>query len=164
MQNEVITKVATKTNEVESSQQEQLFNKEDASTTTNRPALESEKKGGKGLVSFPIESVRVEAKKYFKGDELAADVWINKYALKDSKGNIYELTPNDMHRRLSSEIARVDKRYPNPMSEDEIFNLLKEFKYIIPQGGPMSGIGNNFQVSSLSNCFVIGKDEGGADS
>lgn len=95
---------------------------------------------------------------YFKGDELAASVWMNKYALKDSAGNIYELTPDDMHRRLAREIARIEKKYPSPMSEEEIYDLFKEFKYIIPQGSPMAGMGNNFQVSSLSNCFVIGGD------
>ncbi|WP_421920904.1 adenosylcobalamin-dependent ribonucleoside-diphosphate reductase [Marinifilum sp.] len=101
--------------------------------------------------------------KYFNGDELAARVWINKYALKDSFGNIYEKTPNDMHRRIASEIARVEKRYPNPLSEDEILAVLKDFKYIVPQGSPMSGIGNKFQIASLSNCFVIGND-GDSDS
>ncbi|MBU1369400.1 MAG: adenosylcobalamin-dependent ribonucleoside-diphosphate reductase, partial [Bacteroidetes bacterium] len=100
---------------------------------------------------------------YFKGDVLAANVWMNKYALKDSQGNIYELTPDDMHRRLAYEIARIEQKYPNPLSEDEIYNVLKEFKYIVPQGSPMAGIGNNFQVSSLSNCFVIGND-GNSDS
>ncbi len=95
---------------------------------------------------------------YFKGDELAARVWVNKYALKDSFGNIFELNPNDMHRRLSKEIARIENKYPNPLDEETIFNLLKEFKYIVPQGGPMSGIGNKHQVVSLSNCFVIGED------
>ncbi len=93
---------------------------------------------------------------YFKGDDLAARVWLNKYALKDSEGHIYELTPNDMHRRIASEIARVDARYPNAMSEDEIFDLIKDFNYIIPQGSPMTGIGNPYQIASLSNCFVIG--------
>lgn len=96
--------------------------------------------------------------KYFNGDELAARVWVSKYALKDSQGNIYELTPDDMHHRLASEIERIEKNYPNPMSHDEIFSLLKDFRYIVPQGSPMSGIGNNLQVSSLSNCFVIGVD------
>ncbi|MDR5590685.1 adenosylcobalamin-dependent ribonucleoside-diphosphate reductase [Christiangramia sp. SM2212] len=96
--------------------------------------------------------------KYFKGDDLAARVWVNKYALKDSEGNIYELTPDDMHRRISKEIARVEKKYPNPMSEDEVFDLIKNFKYIVPQGSPMAGIGNPYQVGSLSNCFVIGND------
>ncbi|MDE5688974.1 MAG: adenosylcobalamin-dependent ribonucleoside-diphosphate reductase [Paramuribaculum sp.] len=96
--------------------------------------------------------------KYFDGDELAARVWVSKYALKDSYGNIYECTPTDMHRRLAREIARIEKNYPNPMSEDEIFGLLDKFRYIVPQGSPMTGIGNNFQVASLSNCFVIGLD------
>lgn len=100
---------------------------------------------------------------YFKGDDLAARVWVNKYALKDSFGNIFELTPDDMHQRLAKEIARIEKRYPNPLTEDEIYNVLKEFKYIIPQGGPMSGIGNNYQIGSLSNCFVVGND-GDSDS
>lgn len=95
---------------------------------------------------------------YFNGDELAANVWINKYALKDSDGNLYEKTPDDMHRRLAKELYRIESKYPNPLSEDEIFNLLKDFKYIIPQGGSMSGIGNDRQIVSLSNCFVIGSD------
>ncbi len=103
------------------------------------------------------------ALKYFKGDELAARVWVNKYALKDSDGNIYELNPDDMHRRLAKEIARVEKKYPNPLSEDDLFDLFKEFKYIVPQGGPMAGIGNQFQIASLSNCFVIG-NTGASDS
>jgi ribonucleoside-diphosphate reductase alpha chain len=101
--------------------------------------------------------------KYFKGDDLAARVWVNKYALKDSQGNIYEQTPDDMHLRLAKEIARIEKKYENPMSESEIFEVLKDFKYIVPQGGPMTGIGNNFQIASLSNCFVIG-NEGNSDS
>ena len=99
--------------------------------------------------------------KYFKGDDLAARVWVNKYALKDSYGNIFELTPDDLHRRLAKEIARIEKFYPNPLSEDELFELFRDFKYIVPQGGPMTGIGNDFQVGSLSNCFVVGN---GADS
>ena len=95
---------------------------------------------------------------YFGGDELAAKVWVSKYALKDSDGNIFELTPDDMHRRISSELARVEARYPNPLSEEEIFSLLSHFKYVVPQGSPMAGIGNNYQIGSLSNCFVIGLD------
>lgn len=95
---------------------------------------------------------------YFKGDELAARVWTSKYALKDSAGNIYELTPDDMHHRLARELARIENKYPDPLSEEEIFNVLKDFKYIVPQGSPMAGIGNNHQVGSLSNCFVIGLD------
>ncbi|MDX1278168.1 adenosylcobalamin-dependent ribonucleoside-diphosphate reductase [Oceanihabitans sediminis] len=101
--------------------------------------------------------------KYFKGDDLAARVWINKYALKDSEGNLYELTPNDMHRRIAKEIARIETRYPNPLSEETIFDLIKDFKYIVPQGSPMAGIGNPYQIASLSNCFVIGND-GDSDS
>ena len=96
--------------------------------------------------------------KYFDGDELAARVWVSKYALKDSYGNLYEKTPADMHRRLAREIARIESNYKNPMSEQEIFNLLDKFKYIVPQGSPMTGIGNDYQVASLSNCFVIGLD------
>ena len=100
---------------------------------------------------------------YFGGDELAARVWSTKYALKDSFGNLYELTPDDMHHRLASEIARVESKYANPMSETALFELLRDFKYIVPAGSPMTGIGNDFQVASLSNCFVIGQD-GSADS
>ena len=105
---------------------------------------------------YTFEEAMKASTAYFNGDELAANVWINKYALKDSAGNIYEQTPNDMHNRLASEIARIEKRYKNPVSKEDIYALLKNFKYIIPQGGPMSGIGNNYQISSLSNCFVIG--------
>lgn len=96
--------------------------------------------------------------KYFNGDELAASVFVSKYALKDSEGNIYEKSPDEMHWRLAREIARIEKKYPKPLSEEDIFNLLDKFKYIVPQGGPMSGIGNEFQISSLSNCFVIGNE------
>ena len=100
---------------------------------------------------------------YFNNDDLAARVWLNKYALKDSAGNIYELTPDDMHRRIAKEISRIEARYPNALSEDKIFDLIKDFKYIVPQGSPMAGIGNPFQIASLSNCFVIG-NEGQSDS
>ncbi|SHI83669.1 adenosylcobalamin-dependent ribonucleoside-diphosphate reductase [Flavobacterium haoranii] len=100
---------------------------------------------------------------YFKGDDLAARVWLNKYALKDSEGNIYEKSPEDMHRRIASEIARIEKQYPNPLSETEVYDLIKNFTYIIPQGSPMTGIGNPYQVASLSNCFVIGNN-GESDS
>ncbi len=98
---------------------------------------------------------------YFKGDDLAARVWVNKYALKDSKGNIYEKNPNDMHWRIAREIARIEAKYPNPLTVDEVFELIRDFKYIIPQGGPMTGIGNKYQVASLSNCFVIGNSDDG---
>ncbi|HMQ43553.1 MAG: adenosylcobalamin-dependent ribonucleoside-diphosphate reductase [Confluentibacter sp.] len=100
---------------------------------------------------------------YFNQDDLAARVWLNKYALKDSQGNLYELTPNDMHHRIAKELARVEKKYANPLSEDEIFDLIKDFKYIVPQGSPMAGIGNPYQIASLSNCFVIG-NAGDSDS
>ena len=112
---------------------------------------------------YTYEEAVSAATEYFKGDELAANVWVNKYAVKDSAGNIYEKTPNDMHRRLASEIARIEQRYPNALSEDEVYELLEGFKYIVPQGGPMTGIGNNHQIASLSNCFVIG-NKGLADS
>ena len=100
---------------------------------------------------------------YFKGDELASRVWVNKYAVKDSFGNIYEKSPEDMHWRIANEVARVEAKYPNALSSQELFDLLDHFKYIVPQGSPMTGIGNDYQIASLSNCFVIGLD-GSADS
>jgi len=100
---------------------------------------------------------------YFKGDDLAARVWVNKYALKDSQGHIYEQTPDDMHQRLASEIARIEAKYPNPLSQQDVFALIEQFKYLVPQGGPMTGIGNPHQIASLSNCFVIG-NSGESDS
>ncbi len=114
-------------------------------------------------VAYTQDEAYAAALQYFKGDDLAARVWVNKYALKDSSGVLYELDPNDMHKRIASEIARVEQKYPNPLSETEIFELIKDFKYIIPQGSPMTGIGNPFQIASLSNCFVIGND-GDSDS
>ena len=120
-------------------------------------------KPAKELVIYPVEEIRKLATEYFRGDELAANVWLNKYALKDSQGNLYERTPDEMHWRIAHEVARVEKKYPNPVSAEEIYLLLKDFKYIVPQGGPMTGIGNNFQISSLSNCFVIG-NKGSSDS
>lgn len=101
--------------------------------------------------------------KYFEGDALAARVWVDKYAMKDSNGLIYEQSPVDMHRRLASEIARIENKYPNPMSEDELFELFDHFRYIVPAGSPMAGIGNHHQTVSLSNCFVVGL-KGAADS
>ncbi len=100
---------------------------------------------------------------YFDGDELAAKVWVMKYALKDAQGNIYEKSPEDMHKRIAGEIARIEKKYPNPLSEKELLALFDHFRYIVPQGSPMTGIGNDFQIASLSNCFVVGLD-GDADS
>jgi ribonucleoside-diphosphate reductase alpha chain len=113
--------------------------------------------------TYSNEEAYIATLEYFKGDELAARVWVNKYALKDSFGKLYEKTPDMMHRRIASEIARIERRYPNPMSFDEVYELLRDFKYIVPQGSPMTGIGNNFQIASLSNCFVIGHD-GPSDS
>jgi ribonucleoside-diphosphate reductase alpha chain len=109
--------------------------------------------------SYSYEEVLASAIQYFEGDELAANVWLNKYALKDSYGNIYDRTPDDMHRRIARELARIENRYPHPLSEDELYQALKGFRYIVPQGGPMAGIGNPHQVVSLSNCFVIGHDQ-----
>ena len=113
--------------------------------------------------TFTQKEAEIASVEYFKGDELAARVWSTKYALKDSFGNLYEETPDDMHHRLAGEIARIEQKYTNPMSEAELFELLKDFKYIVPAGSPMTGIGNDYQVASLSNCFVIGQD-GSADS
>ncbi len=108
--------------------------------------------------TFTYDEAYNASVKYFDGDELAARVWAGKYALKDSEGILYELTPDDMHHRIAAELARIENKYPNPMSHDEIFRLLKDFRYIVPQGSPMAGIGNNMQTVSLSNCFVIGLD------
>lgn len=113
--------------------------------------------------TYTFDEAFKASKEYFAGDELAAKVWVNKYALKDAFGNIFEKTPTDMHHRLAGEIARIEKKYPNPLSEQELFELFDHFRYIVPQGSPMTGIGNNHQIASLSNCFVIGMD-GKADS
>ena len=113
--------------------------------------------------TYTFEEAFEASKEYFNGDELAARVWANKYALKDSFGHLYEKTPDDMHHRIASEIVRIENKYPEPMSHDEVFGLMRDFRYIVPQGSPMTGIGNNFQVGSLSNCFVIGLD-GNPDS
>ncbi len=110
------------------------------------------------LKTYSYDEATTASLEYFNGDELAAQVWVNKYALKDSDGNIYEKTPEDMHHRLASELARIESHYPAPMSESEIFDLLKNFDYAVPQGSPMAGIGNTFQIGSLSNCFVVGID------
>lgn len=112
----------------------------------------------KAKTTYTQKEISDASFQFFQGDELATKVWTSKYALKDSYGNVYELTPDDMHRRLAREIAKIEKRYPNPISEDELFELFRNFRYIIPQGSPMTGIGNDFQVASLSNCFVIGFD------
>ena len=139
--------------QIESQDEVQVVERND--TSEEKPKIEYH--------SYPIEEVKAAAKAYFHGDALAGDVWTNKYALKDSDGKIYELTPDDMHHRIAREIARIERRYPNPMKEEEIFEVLKDFRYIVPQGSPMTGIGNDFQISSLSNCFVIGNN-GDSDS
>ena len=108
--------------------------------------------------TYTFDEAVEASNRYFDGDALAAQVWVSKYALKDSDGNIYELTPDDMHRRLADELARIEAKYPEGMSSDEIFGLLRDFRYVVPQGSPMAGIGNNRQVGSLSNCFVVGID------
>ena len=116
----------------------------------------TQKTNNEQLKTVEYEDAVAASKEYFAGDELAAQVWVSKYALKDSFGNIYETTPRDMHNRIASELARIESNYPNPLSKEQIFDLLDHFRYVIPQGGPMTGIGNNLQVASLSNCFVIG--------
>ncbi|MDR3138004.1 MAG: adenosylcobalamin-dependent ribonucleoside-diphosphate reductase [Tannerellaceae bacterium] len=115
------------------------------------------------MTTYSFDEVYAATVDYFAGDELAAKVWATKYALKDGQGRIFERSPEDMHRRLAKEIARIERNYPNPMTEEELFGLFDRFRYIVPQGSPMTGVGNDFQVSSLSNCFVIGLD-GQADS
>ncbi|MYM11604.1 adenosylcobalamin-dependent ribonucleoside-diphosphate reductase [Muribaculum intestinale] len=113
--------------------------------------------------TYSFDEAQDATLRYFNGDELAARVWVTKYALKDSFGNIYEKTPADMHHRIAKELARIESHYPNPMSHEELFGLLDQFRYLVPQGSPMTGIGNEYQVASLSNCFVIGLD-GESDS
>ena len=140
-----------------SSSNEPLFDKEDKTLTKKEVVAQKSKR--RKTEMYRKEQNKEEILKscieYFKGDTLAADVWINKYALRDGN-KVYELNPDEMHRRLAREFARIEHKYKNPLSEDDIYELLKDFKYIIPQGSPMAGIGNNFQVVSLSNCFVIG--------
>ena len=114
-------------------------------------------------VTYQKQDIFEDVVKYFDGDELAAGVWIDKYALKNEKGELLEKSPEQMHRRMAREFARIERKYPNPMSEELIFSLFDRFKFIIPQGSPMAGIGNNYQISSLSNCFVIG-NSGNSDS
>jgi ribonucleoside-diphosphate reductase alpha chain len=135
-----------------------LIPMEETITESHIEAPASEQIDMPNLEAFTTDQIMARATEYFKGDTLAANVWMNKYALKDSDGNIYELTPDDMHHRLAAEVARIEKKYKNPVDEATIFDLFRNFKYIIPQGSPMAGMGNNLQVSSLSNCFVIGGD------
>ena len=129
------------------------FDQMTGKNTNHAKEVEVEKK------SYSKQEIFDDAVVYFGGDELAAGVWIDKYALKNDKGELLERTPDDMHRRLAKEFARIEKKYNNPLDEEFIYSLFKDFKYIIPQGSPMAGIGNNFQIASLSNCFVIGNDD-----
>ena len=140
-----------------SSSNEPLFDKEDKTLTKKEVVAQKSKRRKTEMdrKEQNKEEILKSCIEYFKGDTLAADVWINKYALRDGD-KVYELNPDEMHRRLAREFARIEHKYKNPLSEDDIYELLKDFKYIIPQGSPMAGIGNNFQVVSLSNCFVIG--------
>lgn len=140
-----------------SSSNEPLFDKEDKTLTKKEVVAQKSKRRKTEMdrKEQNKEEILKSCIEYFKGDTLAADVWINKYALRDGN-KVYELNPDEMHRRLAREFAKIEHKYKNPLSEDDIYELLKDFKYIIPQGSPMAGIGNNFQVVSLSNCFVIG--------
>ncbi|MDR3366357.1 MAG: adenosylcobalamin-dependent ribonucleoside-diphosphate reductase [Prevotellaceae bacterium] len=131
-----------------------MITNEKTPEATNQPSLKISKPAKKKTYTY--KEALADATAYFGGDEMAAKNWVNKYALKDSYGNIYEHTPADMHRRLAHELERIEKKYANPMTAAEIFELLDKFKYVVPQGGPMTGIGNCYQVASLSNCFVIG--------
>ena len=155
---------------------EELFIQESAiaseNTAKGQKASEMQQKGydkdnklqkGKEKAVYSHDEAVEASIQYFDGDELAARVWTNKYALKDSFGNLFEKTPDDMHHRLAREIHRVELKYKNPLSEELLYSVLKNFKYIVPQGGPMTGIGNEYQIASLSNCFVIGND-GSSDS
>ncbi|MDA3907225.1 MAG: adenosylcobalamin-dependent ribonucleoside-diphosphate reductase [Bacteroidales bacterium] len=146
--------------EVERFQSESLL-KDKKSTSTDSD--ESDINLSKIPKSYTHQEVLAASTLYFGGDDLAANVWMNKYALKNSAGEIFEQTPDEMHERIASEIGRIEQKYPDPISKETILGLLKDFKYIIPAGSPMAGIGNNFQASSLSNCFVIGND-GSSDS
>lgn len=110
-------------------------------------------------IEYSYEEAVQQARQYFNGDDLAATVWVSKYALKDSWGKIFENSPEQMHNRIASELARIEAKYPNPLSKDDIMDLLRNFKYVVPQGGPMTGVGNDLQVASLSNCFVIGHEK-----
>ncbi|MDR0559947.1 MAG: adenosylcobalamin-dependent ribonucleoside-diphosphate reductase [Prevotellaceae bacterium] len=121
--------------------------------------MEITKDGKNGKNVYSYDECMDASIAYFNGDELAAKVWVSKYALKDSYGNIFELTPDDMHHRLAGEVARIERKYENPLDENDIYQLFRGFKYIVPQGGPMTGIGNDYQIASLSNCFVIGHDK-----
>ncbi len=129
-------------------------------TTAQNKSSDNYSKNGNSLEKkiYSFEESFKGSLEYFKGDEMAAKNWVNKYALKDSSGNIYEKSPDEMHKRIAKEISRIENKYPNPMNEEKIYSLLDNFRYIVPQGSPMSGIGNDYQIASLSNCFVIGNE------
>lgn len=142
-----------------------VLKKEDKKMKKEETLAEKQKKktADQTLTTYSYDEAIKTTREYFGGDDLAAKVWASKYALKDSFGNLYEKSPDDMHRRLASEIHRIEMKYPNPLSEETIYEAFKDFRYIIPQGGPMTGIGNEYQIASLSNCFVIG-NQGDSDS
>lgn len=145
---------------------DELASGKKSDVAVNKKQIAKEKqiqKAKSGPKTYSYKEAVKASREYFKGDELAATVWVNKYALKDSFGKLYERTPDDMHKRIAKEISRIEKKYPNPLSEKEIYELIRDFRYIVPQGSPMTGIGNDFQIASLSNCFVIGHD-GPSDS
>lgn len=149
----------------ETSLEEKKYDKMEKENDLENAVVSSKdtKEDQKERQTYSYDEALEKSTEYFGGDSLAASVWLSKYALKDSDGLIYEKTPDDMHRRIAGEIARIEQKYNNPLPEEEIYEALRQFKRIIPQGSPMAGIGNNFQVASLSNCFVIG-DSAGADS
>ncbi len=140
-----------------------MYTYNDTAVMSPKESKQQKEKLEKKVVTYNYDDVIEASIAYFKGDDMAATVWLSKYALKDSFGNIYEKSPDDMHRRLAKEFARIESKYANPLTEDEIYEVLKNFKYIVPQGGPMTGIGNEYQIASLSNCFVIGH-QGESDS
>jgi ribonucleoside-diphosphate reductase alpha chain len=147
------------------SNEKEVVKKEERKSKKEEPAMgKAGKSSGESAVkTFTYEEAIKATRLYFGGDDLAAKVWASKYALKDSFGNLYEKTPDDMHRRLASEIHRIERKYVNPVPFETIYEAFRDFRYIIPQGGPMTGIGNDFQIASLSNCFVIG-NKGDSDS
>ncbi len=152
-------KKGSNSEEITSEKNSELLNKKPMLKEEKNQNIKIEPKMNETLPKvYKTEEILDASTKYFNGDSLAADVWMNKYALRDGS-EIYEVSPDDMHKRLAKEFARIEAQYSNPMSEDEIYQLINEFKYIIPQGSPMSGIGNNFQIVSLSNCFVIGNND-----
>jgi ribonucleoside-diphosphate reductase alpha chain len=157
-------KILKQRKQLENSVDKMEINFDEEVKVAKQPKVKAEAKTKpKKRKAYTYEEALAESTVYFGGDDLAAGVWINKYALKDSEGNIYEKSPDDMHRRIAKELARIELKYKNPMSEEELYDVLKNFEHIIPQGSPMAGIGNELQAGSLSNCFVIGND-GSSDS